>query len=181
LEKVKLTQDKKFFAKKVYPSLHSQNKTKKMSTRGSRSLAGNSESLARIAAGDNHQPNMEQEILNGLSQIYPIYPLNLDAARQIFEGRTPGQGAQHEGDSFSRERLARLQVQIDDYVALLDSNLRNLTAHQSHKLSKQMRDSKEEPVAFQFFRVQQKLMKLSGDHTVEREREMLSKLAALVE
>jgi hypothetical protein len=152
-------------------------------SRGTRSYAGNSESLARVAAGENvyNQPNMETEILSHVSQIYPIYPINLDAARAIFEGRTVAQGAQNEGDTFSRERLARLQVQIDDYISMLDSTLRNLTNHTSAKLAKQMRDSKEEPVAFQFFRVQQRLMKLAGDHTVDREREMLSKLASLVE
>jgi len=150
-------------------------------TRGSRSLAGNSESLSRTAAGFTDQPNMERDLLTGLGQVYPIFPLNLDAARAIFEGRTTAQGAQNEGDTFNRERLARLQVQIDDYITMLDSTLHNLTNHQSAKLAKQMRDSKEEPVAFQFFRVQQRLMKLAGDHTVEREREMLSKLASLVE
>lgn len=141
----------------------------------------NSESLARSAAGLADQPNMEAEIMAAIGPIYPIFPLNLDAARSIFEGRTTAQGAQNEGDSFSRERLSRLQVQLDDYISMLDSTLRNLTQHQSAKLAKAMRDVKDEPVTFQFFRVQQRLMKLSGDHTVERERVMLAKLASLVE
>lgn len=145
------------------------------------SAASNSESLARSAAGLNDGPNMEAEVMAAIGPVYPIFPLNLDAARSIFEGRTTAQGAQNEGETFSRERLSRLQVQLDDYISMLDSTLRNLTAHQSAKLAKQMRDSKDEPVTFQFFRVQQRLMKLSGDHTVEREREMLNKLASLVE
>ena len=151
--------------------------------RGSRSMGGvsNSESLARVAIGGDHQPNMEEEVMAAVGTIYPIFPINLDAARAIFEGRTTAQGAQNEGDTFSRERLSRLQVQIDDYISMLDSTLRNVTANQSAKLARQMRESKEEPVAFQYFRVQQRLMKLSQDWTVERERSMLSSLAALVE
>jgi hypothetical protein len=151
-----------------------------MSARASRPGAGNSESLARVALGES-QPSMEHDAFAVTGTVYPIFSMNLDAARAVFEGRTTAQGAQNEGDSFARERLARLQVQIDDYIAMLDGTVRNVTQHQSAKLAKQMRDSKEEPVAFQFFRVQQRLMKLAGEHTVDREREMLSKLAALVE
>ena len=152
-----------------------------MSSRTPRSAAGNSESLARNAGMELAQPNMEAEVMAAIGTVHPIFPMNLDAARALFEGRTTAQGAQNEGDTFSRERLARLQVQLDDYISMLDSTLRNLNGHQSARLAKQMREAREEPVAFQFFRVQQRLMKLSGDHTVDRERQMLAKLASLVE
>jgi hypothetical protein len=113
----------------------------------------------------------------------PIFPMNLDAATAIFEGRTAAAAGAHEHvtDAFAKDKLLKLQLQVDDYLAMLDATLRNLTAESSAKLARQMRDAKDEPLTFQYFRVQQRLMKLTGEHTLEKERQMLSTLAELVE
>lgn len=79
------------------------------------------------------------------------------------------------------EELMALQLEVSDYVATLDRTLRDLTAYPNAKLAKRLRETSDIPCTFLYFRTQQAMLKLSGDHTIQEERRMLARLSELLD
>ena len=83
--------------------------------------------------------------------------------------------------SLGKEQVAKLQLDCLDYVDHLDSTLRDLFAHDNLRLHRTLIDMADVPNTFQFLRLQQKMMRLSGDHSIQRDRGNLARLAELLD
>lgn len=81
----------------------------------------------------------------------------------------------------SKERLLQLQLDCGDYVDNLDHVLRTLFTRPNARLVRRLREFQGVPLTFLHFRNQQALMKLTGDLSTAREREMLNRLASLLD
>lgn len=91
--------------------------------------------------------------------------------------------ATHTGLSvdLNHERLVQLQLDASDYVSGLDHTLTNLHEHGNSRLVRRLKEASGVPLTFLYFRTQQELLKLSGDLTIQRERDTLNKLTSLME
>jgi hypothetical protein len=83
--------------------------------------------------------------------------------------------------SFSAEQLVSIQHEATEYVDGLGSILKNLFAQDNDKVRKRLGDLADTPLTFQYFRLQQQMMQLSGDYSLQRDKEVLHKLASLLE
>jgi hypothetical protein len=116
----------------------------------------------------------------------PIYPMNLTATERLmsqveqnYEQASYGMGA-HTAPSvdLGSESLYRLQLDVNDYIENLDARMRHVVQAPNAALAKRMRETSNVPLSFLYFRLQQRMMKLSGDLTADRERVMLNRLAS---
>lgn len=114
------------------------------------------------------------------------YPMNLSLSERLLSMAQPKAGqfdrmdepSQRKGQfDIDSEALVRLQLDVNDYIESLDARLRGLVTHPNTALAKRMRDTSNVPLSFSYFRLQQKMMRLSGDLTMDKERAMLTKLA----
>lgn len=109
-----------------------------------------------------------------------IIPLSLSAGEALLQGGSNERGA-NSALSLGKEQVAKLQLDALDYVDHLDSTLRDLFAHDNLRLHRTLMEMADVPNTFQFLRLQQKMMRLSGDHSIQRDRANLARLAELLE
>ena len=111
-----------------------------------------------------------------------IFPMGLSATESLLRGVDERMYDKSEGPRGSMElgseKLYSLQLEVNDYIESLDSRLRSVTANPNAALAKRLRDTSNVPLSFAYFRLQQKMLRLSGDLTSERERMMLNRLAS---
>jgi hypothetical protein len=114
-----------------------------------------------------------------------VIPFNLGIMSTLTPDPTDpfdGQRA-HSGLSvdLNHDRLVQLQLDVSDYVSGLDETLRNLHQRRNSRLVRRLKAESGAPLSFLYFRVQQEMLRLSGDLTIARERETLSKLTKLLD
>ena len=106
-----------------------------------------------------------------------VIPFNLPAAKKLLSA--PLHGSTPIGN-FSKQDVAMLQADTSDYIASLDSRLKNLFANDNASLAKRLRETGHIPVTLSYFQGQQNMLELSGDLSTKREKTMLANLASLV-
>lgn len=142
-------------------------------------------------AGAHTEPRLFQGSAMGAPDIdhfHTIVPFNAEVTKQFLAGlgddgghgpvpMASGSGAMDLGT----EKLTQLQLDTAEYVENLDSMLRHLYQQPNAKLSRRLRETSEVPLTFMYFRVQQQMLKMTGDLSIEKERQMLNKLALMLE
>ena len=117
----------------------------------------------------------------------PVFPMNLSVTDRLLQHVEAQQSSGHASDrdptrgpsiDLSSDALYRLQLDVNDYIEGLDSRLRGLVKNPNAALAKRMRQTSNVPLSFAYFRLQQKMLRLSGDLDAQREREMLNRLAS---
>lgn len=83
--------------------------------------------------------------------------------------------------TFTMDQLVTLQQESTEYVEGLSGTLRGLFAEDNSKVRKRLATLADTPLTFQYFRLQQQVMQLSGDYSLQKDKEMLTRLAALLE
>ena len=83
--------------------------------------------------------------------------------------------------TFSVDQLVALQHEATEYVDGLSSTLKTLFGDDNNRVRKRLGDLADTPLTFQYFRLQQQMMQLSGDYSLQRDKEMLHRLASLLE
>lgn len=112
-----------------------------------------------------------------------ILPFRLDACDQLLTSAasSASSGRNISGINLSREQLIQLQIQAGEYVDNLDLTLKTLFANDNSRLRQTIVNTSETPLTFMFMRLQQQMLKLSGDYSAQRERATLAKLAQLLD
>lgn len=80
----------------------------------------------------------------------------------------------------TKDQLFQLQVESSEYVDNLGLTLRSLFDQDNAKLRKTISNTNSIPMTFLLFRLQQQMLKLSGDYDSQRERKLLHHLASLL-
>lgn len=145
-------------------------------------------SPARSAAGGIQAAavhHADPGLLHGAHDSEPTsvtFPFNLSATEKLLRqtGNDANAPSGRPAVDLGVEALLHLQVEVSDYLDNLDATLRNLFADPNAAVAKRLRETSDVPLTFAYFRVQQRMMRITGDLTVERERHLLGKLASML-
>lgn len=124
-----------------------------------------------------------------------ILPFHLDLSEQLLAAAASGTAATSSVVSspgpntapmavqnlhLTKDQLFQLQVESSEYVTNLGLTLRTLFTNDNAKLRKTIANTNSIPMTFLLFRLQQQMLKLSGDYDPQRERKLLHDLATLL-
>lgn len=112
-----------------------------------------------------------------------IIPFHLDLGERLLSSAASTSANQGNISAIhlTKDQLLQLQLETTDYIENLDLTLRTLFSHDNSKLRQTLVNSSEMPLTFMYLRLQQQMLKLSGDNSSKRERATLNKLAQLLE
>jgi hypothetical protein len=111
-----------------------------------------------------------------------IFPMNLDLSERLLAGAAAsGASGSISNINLGRDQLHQLQVEATEYVDSLDLTLKTMFSHDNSRLRQTIANTSDIPLTFMFLRLQQQMMKLSGDFNGQREREALHRLATLLD
>ena len=114
----------------------------------------------------------------------PIYPMNVDVTAKLLQAvDDPASGVHGSAPTvnLSPDALLKLQLDVSDYIGMLDNTLRSMFTQPNARLAARIRETSDVPLTFLYFRTQQKMLKLTGDLSVQRERDLLAKLANILD
>jgi hypothetical protein len=147
-------------------------------------MSSSSVAFGTAAAGLLHADDVD--VQQASTAVHP-YPMNLSLSDRLLKAVEEQQqdragygmtGRPAPSLELGSESLYRMQLDVNDYIDSLDARLRGLVQNPNAALAKRLRDTSSVPLSFMYFRLQQKMLRLSGDLSVERERAMLNKLAS---
>ena len=101
-----------------------------------------------------------------------IIPFNFEIGKQLL---SKGEA------TLDRAQVLEVQAGLHDYVANLDHVLRTLFVADNAKVARRKKQTSNVPVSFLYFRVQQQLLALANEQTLQKEKDMLSNLASLLD
>ena len=136
----------------------------------------------------NQTANTYSEIAGGSTMLHcdTIIPFNISIAEKLLgAAERQMQSADRvppvSSVTFSVDQLVALQHEATEYVDGLSSTLKTLFGDDNNRVRKRLGDLADTPLTFQYFRLQQQMMQLSGDYSLQRDKEMLHRLASLLE